>query len=530
MIPPYGQQEPSSEDLSSKKSSKDGPNGDKPIVSSNGRINVLPNTVLSSEISCTNSVSVFHINIQCLSKKLEQIALFLDDFKFNVVCVSEQWQNETNLKTINIPGFMLVNYFCRKYLKMGGVAIYLRQGLIYKPLELNTYNVDFHSEFCGIELQELKTLVLTLYRSLSGDFRLVLENLECLLENFMKVGQNVVILDPTSAAFLSLPHVVAPHRRVAIAIGDNIYTSVATPRSFRKSSQRVISLKPQVTAISERIKIVVPCLDNFHLFRDCCPFLRKLWRNLFCVVPSGLISEYFDKMKTEDKNNMPKVRIAVIGKSNVGKSALTVRYLTRRFIGEYRSNTDLMYRQTLTVNNSALEVEIVDVCSCDVQAFPEEAIYWADACVVVYDITCRNSFTQATDMLQRVLQLRNQIPTVLLGNKADLEHLRQIEKLEGRTVAVQNNCQFYEVSVAENSPTIYSAFDAILNECRSVQSTQKTRKFSVSKMIGTLIGNANSKGIPNTNQGGTVVVCHKSDLYKSRVLRRRQNFTATASL
>ncbi|XP_018572697.1 ras-related and estrogen-regulated growth inhibitor-like protein [Anoplophora glabripennis] len=235
-------------------------------------------------------------------------------------------------------------------------------------------------------------------------------------------------------------------------------------------------------------------------------------------------------MKTEDKNNMPKVRIAVIGKSNVGKSALTVRYLTRRFIGEYRSNTDLLYRQTLNVNNSALEVEIVDVCSCDIKTFPEEAIYWADACVVVYDITCRGSFTQATDMLQRVLQLRNQMPTVLLGNKADLEHLRQIEEVEGRTVAIQNNCQFYEVSVAENSPAIYTAFDMILNECRSVQSTQKTRKFSVSKMIGTLIGNANSKVIPNTNQGGTVVVCHKSDLYKSRVLRRRQNFTATASL
>ncbi|KAJ8983336.1 hypothetical protein NQ317_003141 [Molorchus minor] len=244
-------------------------------------------------------------------------------------------------------------------------------------------------------------------------------------------------------------------------------------------------------------------------------------------------------MKTEDKGNMPKVRIAVIGKSNVGKS-------------------DLLYKQTLTVNNSALEVEIVDVSSCDVQAFPEEAIYWADACIVVYDITCRDSFAQATDMLQRVLQLRSQMPTVLLGNKADLEHLRQeavtsitlkvklrnagylefisyalpslVEDVEGRTAAVQNNCQFYEVSVAENSPAIYNAFDVLLNECRSVQSTQKTRKFSVSKMIGTLIGNANSKAVPNANQGGTVVVCHKSDLYKSRVLRRRQNFTATASL
>lgn len=105
-----------------------------------------------------------------------------------------------------------------------------------------------------------------------------------------------------------------------------------------------------------------------------------------------------------------------------------------------------------------------------------------------------------------------------------------MEETEGRTLAIQNNCQFHEISVAENSPAIYSAIDNILNECRSVQSTQKTRKFSVSKMIGTLIGSTNGKVSPNTNQGGTVVVCHKSDLYKSRVLKRRQNFTATASL
>lgn len=88
--------------------------------------------------------------------------------------------------------------------------------------------------------------------------------------------------------------------------------------------------------------------------------------------------------------------------------------------------SDLLYRQTLTLNNSSLEVEIVDVCSCDIKAFPEEAIYWADACVVVYDITCRNSFNQASDMLQRVLNLRSQMTTILLGNKADLEHLRQV--------------------------------------------------------------------------------------------------------
>lgn len=101
---------------------------------------------------------------------------------------------------------------------------------------------------------------------------------------------------------------------------------------------------------------------------------------------------------------------------------LNIKIIYNRFLFV----TDLLYRQVLTVNNSSLEVEIVDVCSCDLQAFPEEAIYWADACIVVYDITSKSSFDQASDLLQRVLQLRSQIPTVLLGNKADLEHLRQV--------------------------------------------------------------------------------------------------------
>jgi Ras-related and estrogen-regulated growth inhibitor-like protein len=120
----------------------------------------------------------------------------------------------------------------------------------------------------------------------------------------------------------------------------------------------------------------------------------------------------------------------------------------------------------------------------------------------------------------------------------------QVEEMEGRTAAVQNGCQFFEVSVAENSADLYQAFEMLVNECRCSQGNNsnghhKSRKFSVSKMIGTLIGSSSNSNGKNgnigsqtqqQNQGGTVVVCQKSDLHRSRVLKRRQNFTATASL
>lgn len=92
---------------------------------------------------------------------------------------------------------------------------------------------------------------------------------------------------------------------------------------------------------------------------------------------------------------------------------------------------DLLYRQVMTINNNTMEVEIVDVCSADTEMFPEEPVYWADACVVVYDVTSSSSLKYAADILHQVQQLRtqNQIPVVLLGNKADLEHLREVSSV-----------------------------------------------------------------------------------------------------
>ncbi|KAK9892471.1 hypothetical protein WA026_020462 [Henosepilachna vigintioctopunctata] len=51
---------------------------------------------------------MFHVNVQCLSNKLEMIELFLSEFNFDIICFSEHWQTEANLKSINIDrGFSL---------------------------------------------------------------------------------------------------------------------------------------------------------------------------------------------------------------------------------------------------------------------------------------------------------------------------------------------------------------------------------------------------------------------------------------
>ncbi|XP_026687042.1 uncharacterized protein LOC113471813, partial [Diaphorina citri] len=143
--------------------------------------------------------------------------------------------------------------------------------------------------------------------------------------------------------------------------------------------------------------------------------------------------------------------------------------------------SDLLYRQTVTINNSPLEVEIIDVSGETVS------------------ISCLYTLVSILSLV-----------SIRMGDTVD-------ESL-GRSTAVKYNCTFHEVSVADNSPAIYQAFDHLRG------GIHKIRKFSVTKMLGTLIGGSNKS--PPTHQGGTVVVCNKSDLCRSRVLKRRQ-FLAT---
>lgn len=171
----------------------------------------------------------------------------------------------------------------------------------------------------------------------------------------------------------------------------------------------------------------------------------------------------------------------------------------------------------------------------------------------MYSITDRPSFEYAARSLSELKQLQNHPASYLIGNKADLDHLRAVTESEAAKLAASHSIGFCEVSVAENSPALYKAFEKLIFESRARPTKQ--RKFSVSKMIGklrwedcsdqvccalpvltisglcptgTLIGNGAAKQLPVSH--GTVVPCHKGELHKSRVMKRRQAFTATGSL
>ncbi|KAG5869977.1 hypothetical protein JTB14_017399 [Gonioctena quinquepunctata] len=55
---------------------------------------VIPTKTIITEDN--SNFCIFH-NIQCLGNKADNLSVFLDDFEFNVICLSEHWVNDKSL-------------------------------------------------------------------------------------------------------------------------------------------------------------------------------------------------------------------------------------------------------------------------------------------------------------------------------------------------------------------------------------------------------------------------------------------------
>lgn len=199
--------------------------------------------------------------------------------------------------------------------------------------------------------------------------------------------------------------------------------------------------------------------------------------------------------------NVNRIKVVVLGGPRVGKSAVVVRYLTRRYIGEYSSTSDFLYRHSVPIDNVTTEVEILDTSRCEENNCLYSHIRWGEAFVIVYSVTCKQSFQEARGLLKQLADLRlpSYFTALLLGNKRDLDHAREVCVDEGQQLSLAHGCQFYEVSAAESPAGAALAFQALLREARSVQLLRalpirrKLGVHSVSRVLGTIFGKNTTK-------------------------------------
>ncbi|XP_071401205.1 ras-related and estrogen-regulated growth inhibitor [Centroberyx affinis] len=149
---------------------------------------------------------------------------------------------------------------------------------------------------------------------------------------------------------------------------------------------------------------------------------------------------------------MVPVKLLVLGTQNTGKTALCVRFITKRFIGEYDHKKEVTYRCRRVVDQEAVDLEILDTAHKESSlASLESSIRWADGFLLLYSITQRLSFMEVPQLKKLIDQTKQSlvVPTVLVANKADMEIGREVTTEEGQELAKDLRCGFRELSVAE---------------------------------------------------------------------------------
>ena len=151
--------------------------------------------------------------------------------------------------------------------------------------------------------------------------------------------------------------------------------------------------------------------------------------------------------------NKPKVKVAIIGCTNVGKSSIYMSYngggcsLQNPHGLRPTISADYMSRD-VTLGKHNFTLEIWDTAGQERFA-SFTSIYTRNAKVIicVYDIAEKDSFKEITRHMQAAKEHSDpRAIFFLVGNKADLVHRREVGQAEGEQFAAQHDMTFMECS------------------------------------------------------------------------------------
>lgn len=178
---------------------------------------------------------------------------------------------------------------------------------------------------------------------------------------------------------------------------------------------------------------------------------------------------------------MREYKVVVLGSGGVGKSALTVKFVSGTFMEKYDPTIEDFYRKEIEVDSAPSVLEILDTAGTEQFASMRDLyIKNGQGFLIVYSITSLQTFQDIKTMKDQIVRVKgaDNVPMILVGNKCDLEHQREVPAAEGESLAQFWGCPFLETS-AKNTQHVNEVFIEIVREMNTSPVDERKRCCSI---------------------------------------------------
>jgi small GTP-binding protein len=144
----------------------------------------------------------------------------------------------------------------------------------------------------------------------------------------------------------------------------------------------------------------------------------------------------------------------------------------------YYNSIEDSYQQQAIIDGEAAHLDILDTAGqVEFTAMRDQYMRCGEGFIICYSICDRRSFQEASEYRKLITRVRltEDIPLVLVANKLDLQSQRKVTTEEGKSLAFQFGCPFYETSAALRC-NVDEVFYTLVREIRKKE-MQKVRNF-----------------------------------------------------
>ena len=163
-------------------------------------------------------------------------------------------------------------------------------------------------------------------------------------------------------------------------------------------------------------------------------------------------------------------KLIIVGDSGVGKSCLTIKAIKNYFEELYAPTVGFEFLSfSIKINEQTVKLQIWDTCGQEAYRSLINSFYRnSSLAILVYSIDNMKTFSNLETWLNEIKTQSNpDIKLILIGNKVDLEDIREVSKEQGEKFCSDHNlCYFMETSAKTgfNAQNLFKKAGSILYE------------------------------------------------------------------